>query len=635
MNIQFQLCGLFILSLLVIFYKSHRTLQLYKEKVFYAAMCIILVSLSADLLSLVVIHYREFLSAFLVEAICKFYIVTLIWGSWSALIYVISDLYSEQEHRKVTMRMFWVILVQSLVIFFLPIYLFANETQVYTYGPAVLAVYGFVGVYIISTITVTIVYRRKLNSRRRFAILLWMIIWMASAVIQFINSSLLIVGFASALGVLILFVIMENPEANIERKLGCFNSYALTEYVKQLYERKRDFYVMEIYLENTGFFDEQGLDVNEGLRKILDAVKEDVLSFKNINLSLVLISDAPEKLEAAAASITDAFSDVEGFRNSVTLILASDPLAFSDMEELFRFLQFVRIRHKSAEGTELENEVLIRTDEAMIESYKSKYRIEQQIEEAMREDRVEVFLQPIFSNRADRFTSAEALVRIRQKDGQLLSPGIFIPVAEENGQILALGERVFEKVCQFLKTADAASLGLDYIEINLSVVQCEKTNLAERLISVIEKYQVDPGMINLEITETASIGARKTLLKNMEKLIAYGFTFSLDDFGKGESNLMYVVEMPVSIVKLDYDISKYFFKSVKAQQVVRAVLSMAHGMNLKVVAEGIETEEEALRMQQEGVDYIQGFHYSRPLPMAEYVDFVRAHVQKTCNPSMD
>ena len=142
-------------------------------------------------------------------------------------------------------------------------------------------------------------------------------------------------------------------------------------------------------------------------------------------------------------------------------------------------------------------------------------------------------------------------------------------------------------------------------------------------------------MINLEITETASIGARKTLLKNMEKLIAYGFTFSLDDFGKGESNLMYVVEMPVSIVKLDYDISKYFFKSVKAQQVVRAVLSMAHGMNLKVVAEGIETEEEALRMQQEGVDYIQGFHYSRPLPMAEYVDFVRAHVQKTCNPSMD
>ena len=86
---------------------------------------------------------------------------------------------------------------------------------------------------------------------------------------------------------------------------------------------------------------------------------------------------------------------------------------------------------------------------------------------------------------------------------------------------------------------------------------------------------------------------------------------------------------------METGISKYFFKSVKAQQVVRAVLSMAHGMNLKVVAEGIETEEEALRMQQEGVDYIQGFHYSRPLPMAEYVDFVGVHVEKACNPSMN
>lgn len=391
--------------------------------------------------------------------------------------------------------------------------------------------------------------------------------------------------------------------------------------MKQLYERKMDFGVLEISLEGTSFLEEQGLDANETLRKILAAAGSDVLAFKNFNLSLVLISGMPEKLQSSAEAVIAAFSDSEEFKRSATLILASNTAAFSDLEELMRFLQFVHIKDKD------EKELLIYADEEMIAQYKRKFVIEQQITEALEEDRVEIFLQPIYSSQEKRFASAEALVRIRKPDGDLLPPGLFIPVAEATGQILELGERVFEKVCQLLQQVDIASLGVRYIEINLFVVQCEKTNLSDRLISIMNQYQVSPEMINLEITETASIGAQKTLLKNMKTLIEYGLTFSLDDFGKGESNLMYVVEMPVSIVKLDYDMSKSFFQSVKAKQVVRAVLSMAHSLNLKVVAEGIETEEEASYMEQEGVDYIQGFHYSKPLPLQEYVEFIMAHAQ--------
>lgn len=141
-NIQFQLCGLLILTLLIIFYKSHRTLQLYKEKVFYIAMCIITLSLVMDILSLIVIHYRALLSALMVDIVCKFYISTLIWGSCMALIYVISDLLSEQKHRKITVRFVWLLFVQSLIILFLPIHIFDDGDKVYTYGPSVLGVYA-------------------------------------------------------------------------------------------------------------------------------------------------------------------------------------------------------------------------------------------------------------------------------------------------------------------------------------------------------------------------------------------------------------------------------------------------------------------------------------------------------------
>ena len=178
------------------------------------------------------------------------------------------------------------------------------------------------------------------------------------------------------------------------------------------------------------------------------------------------------------------------------------------------------------------------------------------------------------------------------------------------------------QVCSFLKNSDALKLGLRIVEVNLSVIQCERRDLAERLIAIADKYEVSPEYINLEITETASISARATLLANMKKLMDYGFKFSLDDFGKGESNLMYVVEMPVSIVKLDYDLTKAFFGSSKAKLVLRAVVSMAHGMELKLVAEGIETKEELISMCKEGIDYIQGFYYSKPLPMWEYLEFI-------------
>ena len=241
----------------------------------------------------------------------------------------------------------------------------------------------------------------------------------------------------------------------------------------------------------------------------------------------------------------------------------------------------------------------------------------------MADDRVEVFFQPIYSNRDKCFTSAEALVRIRKKDGTLLSPSIFIPVAEKTGIILELGERVIEKVCLLLKNSDAIKLGIHYIEINLSVIQCEKRDLAKRLISIVKKYDIAPGLINLEITETASISARTILLENMKTLINYGFTFSLDDFGKGESNLMYIVEMPVSIVKLDYDMLKAFFRSPKAKTVVQAVVNMAHNMNLKMVAEGIETEEEIQGMSKENIDYIQGYYYSCPVPQNDFLEFLR------------
>ncbi len=624
MNIQMQICGMIILIVLAVFYKSNKTLQLYTESIFFRVMIFAMVSLSLDILSLVLIEYRASLPEFLVLFVCKTYIISLIWVGMMGTIYVLTEIFPEEKHRSVIKKMFLLTFVQSIIVYLLPIYIYENLDEVYTYGPAVMCVYGFAVIYVIATIVILFVYHNKVSRRREFAVGLWMMIWIIAAVIQFLNNEILLVGFATSVGVLILLVIMENPESNLDRRLGCFNSYALTEYLKELLRNNKRFCMLSLSFSNANLLEEHREYAEEMLRGMLHVVNKqrNVLSFKNTNSDLVFISNDGDGLYRVGLDILVYFTKDEEWHKETKLALVKKSDAFTNAEEVLGFLNFLHNENVN------EKARVLPIGESTIEKYKQQFIMEQKISEALLEDRVEIFLQPIYSNEDKQFTSAEALVRIRERDGSLIPPGLFIPVAEDSGQILELGERVFEKVCEFLKTGEAEKLGLQFVEVNLSVIQCERRDLADRLISIVSRYGISPSLINLEITETASISARTTLLANMKKLMEYGFAFSLDDFGKGESNLMYVVEMPVSMVKLDMDMIKAFFKTSKAKLVVWAVVGMAHGMGLKLVAEGIETKEELDAMCKEGIDFIQGYYYSKPLPTESFIEFLKQQNEK-------
>lgn len=262
-------------------------------------------------------------------------------------------------------------------------------------------------------------------------------------------------------------------------------------------------------------------------------------------------------------------------------------------------------------------------DEKKIEQYKEREKIEALIRSALAEDRIEVFYQPIYSTKRDKFVSAEALARIRGRDGSIVPPGSFIPVAEKNGLISQIGEAVFEKTCAFIKENHLREhYGIEYIEVNLSVRQCEDPKLAQSYIRIMEKYGLDPSCVNLEITESASIRLRQNLLENMKTLIDYGVRFSLDDFGNGESNLNYIVDMPVSVVKFDKDMCQAYFANQKAKFVMEASMHMIHDMELEIVSEGVETKEQKEAVVALGIEYIQGYYFSKPLPKEEFLQFV-------------
>ena len=195
-------------------------------------------------------------------------------------------------------------------------------------------------------------------------------------------------------------------------------------------------------------------------------------------------------------------------------------------------------------------------------------------------------------------------------------------MAEENGMIIDIGELVFRQVCTFIKTHDMKALGLDYIEVNLSFVQCIQENLAQQMADIMQEYGIDPHQINFEITETASSVKAQTLLKNMDQLIVLGSTFSMDDYGTGFSTANYLVNLPLQLVKIDKSILWSAMEDEDAFIILHHTVEMLNALHKKIIVEGVETQKMVEVLTKMQCDYLQGFLYSKPLPEEEFVRFL-------------
>ena len=330
---------------------------------------------------------------------------------------------------------------------------------------------------------------------------------------------------------------------------------------------------------------------------------------------LDMFGEEPKILASFAKDPSDNYQD--GLLELYKKLRPGEPLAVDSAENLMHLIRYTR-----QNCAELAESHFYKIDSELAAQLNKEKEMEQLISDAIINDRLEVWYQPIYSTELRRFASAEALVRIRRENGDLVPPADFIPIAESNGSILKVGETVFRKVCEFLNKSEIDKHGISYIEINLSVVQCAYEKLAEDYISIMADYGISPKLINLEITESASMNAKKTLLENMKRLTSYGVNFSLDDFGTGQSNLDYIVDMPVDIVKFDKGMTSAYFENGKAKYIMDAAMSMIQGMNLKIVSEGIETEEQFKVMNDLGINYIQGYYFSKPLSADEFMEFI-------------
>lgn len=288
----------------------------------------------------------------------------------------------------------------------------------------------------------------------------------------------------------------------------------------------------------------------------------------------------------------------------------------TDYETLIQWIHYARSDH---EGHHKQGELNHLQYDTTVEVAKRR-KVENLIEEAILDQRVEIHCQPVYSIEKNRITSLEVLARLRDEDKQYIDPEYFINIAEKNHTIIKLGELIFRRACIFASQNRIFEQGIEDININLSPGQCRYEHLTENLVCIAEEYGIPMERIHLEITESEfrdPVEVEQTL----RRLQKTGAKVALDDFGTGCATLLSILELPLDYVKIDKSLVWSYAEG--DNQFLNDLMPMIKAEGIKVIAEGIETKEHIEIFRSLGGDFLQGYYYSKPLPEREFIRFVR------------
>ncbi|MFT7209888.1 MAG: diguanylate cyclase (GGDEF)-like protein [Granulosicoccus sp.] len=261
--------------------------------------------------------------------------------------------------------------------------------------------------------------------------------------------------------------------------------------------------------------------------------------------------------------------------------------------------------------------------EKMRSDLTNRIRIERDLKIALQENQFEVFYQPKINIHTKQCTGAEALVRWNHPENGFVSPEDFVPIAEETGMIIELGEWVLRNACTKMRDLQALGYTSLTVAVNISAVQFTDGNLLPMISKALRDTEINPETLELEITESAVMNDPAEVIRSLHQLSEHGLKLAIDDFGTGYSSLAYLKKFPVDTLKID----KAFITDVSSDNddvaIVEAVLALGKHFNMKVVAEGIEDEAQLEFLKSQGCDIAQGYFISKPLNADQYTEWLQ------------
>ena len=466
-------------------------------------------------------------------------------------------------------------------------------------------------------------WRKEFGPQKTKVILVILILYGCGGVIQLLHYPLLMIGFGMSLGILALFLTINNPNANRDSLTGVYNHLYLTRRSDELIAAGKSFHIITIYLYQLKHINKvAGVEGGDYILQLTAKKLEELCGsrvFRITGKRFLVLAMSLQEYEYYITQIkkrfeTDMQLDADSSKPAMPVILSGivygQKLGTSGlMLEYAEYLESLSMQNGMIE--------VIQDDQQTMDGFLYNKKVEQYLHTAIAQDLFEVYYQPVYSTEKNDFVTLEALSRLHHPELGWIAPDVFIQIAEKNHMIEQITDLQFKRVCMFINEHRDLMKKLFNIKVNLSSLDLMRSDCSSHFIRMMDDMDIHHDWIQFEITETVATEYNAGLGMVIDGFMAAGVRLCLDDFGSGYANLNTVMRLPFSAIKIDRTLLFDICNDKKRAMFYQSIVETFHRMGYSIVTEGVETEEEMSLLSSWGVDMIQGYYFSRPLPVDE------------------
>lgn len=618
-----QSLALFITVYVFVFWLVHKKTGSDNEIIFLFAFLVSMISEILDIAAQVV--SSDFLIVFsdlIAESVMKTYLVTIPLSIFVIMLYANFSVLDPKQYRLFRIIILLSSLVNSVVIWFLPIKINIHDNCNTPEGSSVFFTYAISAVVALTILIELIIFRKKLNRATFVANTVWLALFLCGGIIQYLTINTFgipIISFLIAVGDLAIYLVLENPGNKYDYIKNCFHYETFVKYITEAirFDELQSILFLNVSTNN-----------NEDIRYIgsvfssivaANLENDDIKIFKGIANELIITSKEFILLQDIASTVYSHVHKVEEDNNieiNASVVLIPSIGKIKSYGLLREILDDYRIKG----NLNNENIQYFTINDKTIEKYNKNSEIALDIDYAIKNKLVDIRFQSLNSLKGDDKQVYEIITTLTNANNTILFPGEYSRIANKNDKFIQIDEYSFERVCSVLEKALSQRNKLGYVLVRASVQAIENDGFIDRVVELMRQHDVPYKYVCFEITNADAILKKDILLKNITYMQKLGMTFAMGGFGSGESNLNYFIDLPMDIVKYDQSILKNAIVDPNAAMIMKDVTELAHSLGYKVIAVGAKNEEEVKLINDYDIDMVIGDQLSEVLSENEFIN---------------
>lgn len=634
-NYLAEIASAFYLIVILIYSRRYQVFPSTRNRFFVRMVAIVLATV---IISIITVFFTEQHSLIPYSINLLLHTIFFLIYPWISVLFFYYTLYVVYEDResliiRIQLLSSVFIVLYSILVFINIRFGFIFKLDHMGYHPQLFEPLIFVVAYIYMGLMIYTIEtnRKNLDQVLRYVLIAYVLITTIFVTIQYFNPHFLLVGTAAGLSILIMYLYIQSKELVSDYLTRLPNRVAYEGLIKYRLKSKKQLKTIVISLSDfkniNNMYGQKNGDrlLRELTQYFVELVgRVNVFRYSGDKFAL-LYYEEDDSSEYLITSIQDRFK--QSWLVNDSLIYIESILIHVDVNthvknehELLAIIDYMIDKCKSD-----KSHLPSYSTENTIHEVNRKSQLNEYINKALVEDLFHIVVQPIYDLKNKSYRHAEVLLRLEHPTLKDISPVELIPLAEESGRIIELGLWVLRKTLEFLRKCDENNIYLDMVSINFSVVQMNDANVVldvDRILNEFPKYR---HKIAIEITESIFIADYNRIIDQMLGLKGLGINFYLDDFGTGYSNVLNVIKLPLSVIKIDKSLIYESIRNISNRKLIHGLSDAFKESGMTVLAEGIETQEQFQIVKDMQVDYIQGYLFAKPMSISDTIEFLLKH----------